>query len=96
MFFVMQIVFIRLSSIPVMEIRREGTEHGNAGKQMKGSAQNDAVINRFCQIMCKQRGEQFNSTTLEIHHSYVVVDDDDDDDDDDDGGEGDAGGDDEM
>ena len=40
---------------------------------MRGSTQNHAVISRFCQIMCKQRGEQFNTTTLEIHHSYVDV-----------------------
>jgi len=93
----MQIVFIRLSSFPVMESGREGTEHGNAGKEMKGCTQNDAVINRFCQIMCKQRCEQFNMTMLEIHHSYVDGDDDDDDDDDDgDDGGGDDDDDDEM
>ena len=55
-------------------------------EKMKGCTQNHAVISRFCQIMCKQRGEQFNMTMLEIHHSYV--DGDDDDDDDDDGGGG--------
>jgi len=62
-------------------------------KSSSAESQNRGEISRFCQIMCKRRGEQFNTTTLEIHHCYFDGDDDDDDDDGDGSG---GGGDDEM
>ena len=67
---------------------KRGDRTWECRKKMRGSTQNHAVISRFCQIMCKQRGEQFNTTTLEIHHSYVDGDSDDDNGDDGAGGNG--------
>ena len=92
-FFVMQKIY-KIVYVPSNGNWNRGDRTwGNAGKKMKGSTQNHAFISRFCQIMCMQRGEQFNTTTLEIHHCYFDGDDDDDDDDGDGSG---GGGDDEM